>query len=299
MRSAPRSGSSRSRSSRSTTGIARGHRRPGTVPARVRRRHRPDGFRQVDHAGVHGRRRQHGTPRPHHDGRGPDRVPAQAQELHREPARGRGRHARVRPARSSTCCARTPTSSWSVRCVTSRRSRPRSPRPRPATSSSRPCTRRTRRRRSTASSTCSRRTSSSRCACSSPTTLQGVVTQQLIPTADGQGRAVACEVLVTTPAIRNLIREGKVHQIYSSMQAGGRYGMQTMDMSLAQHVEGGPDHPAARVRALPRCRGAPAPHRRGGSHRCAARWPGQPRDRLRRRRRHGMGGGGGMVMGGM
>jgi twitching motility protein PilT len=71
------------------------------------------------------------------------------------------------------------------------------------------------------------------------TTLQGVVTQQLIPTADGQGRAVACEVLVTTPAIRNLIREGKVHQIYSSMQAGGRYGMQTMDMSLAQHVKAG------------------------------------------------------------
>jgi twitching motility protein PilT len=70
-------------------------------------------------------------------------------------------------------------------------------------------------------------------------TLQGVVTQQLIPTADGQGRAVACEVLVATPAIRNLIREGKVHQIYSSMQAGGRFGMQTMDMSLAQHVKSG------------------------------------------------------------
>jgi len=71
------------------------------------------------------------------------------------------------------------------------------------------------------------------------TTLQGVVTQQLIPTSDGQGRGVACEVLVTTPAVRNLIREGKVHQIYSSMQAGGRYGMQTMDMSLAQHVKAG------------------------------------------------------------
>ncbi len=71
------------------------------------------------------------------------------------------------------------------------------------------------------------------------TTLQGVVTQQLIPTADGQGRAVACEVMVTTPGIRNLIREGKVHQIYSAMQAGGRYGMQTMDMSLAAHVKAG------------------------------------------------------------
>jgi twitching motility protein PilT len=71
------------------------------------------------------------------------------------------------------------------------------------------------------------------------TTLQGVVTQQLLQTADGKGRVVASEVLVTTPAIRNLIREGKVHQIYSAMQAGGRFGMQTMDMSIAGHVKAG------------------------------------------------------------
>jgi twitching motility protein PilT len=71
------------------------------------------------------------------------------------------------------------------------------------------------------------------------TTLQGVVTQQLIQTADGQGRVVASEVLFATPGIRNLVREGKVHQIYSAMQAGGRYGMQTMDMSLAAHVKAG------------------------------------------------------------
>ncbi|GIU87943.1 MAG: hypothetical protein KatS3mg009_2458 [Acidimicrobiia bacterium] len=66
--------------------------------------------------------------------------------------------------------------------------------------------------------------------------LQGICTQQLIPTSDGQGRAVACEVMVATPAIRNLIREGKVHQIYSMLQAGGKYGMVTMDMSLAHLV---------------------------------------------------------------
>jgi twitching motility protein PilT len=71
------------------------------------------------------------------------------------------------------------------------------------------------------------------------TTLQGVVTQQLLQTQDGLGRVVASEVLVTTPAIRNLIREGKVHQIYSAMQAGGRFGMQTMDMSIAAHVKAG------------------------------------------------------------
>jgi twitching motility protein PilT len=67
-------------------------------------------------------------------------------------------------------------------------------------------------------------------------TIQGVVTQQLLPTADGTGRVIACEVLVATPAVRNLIREGKTHMIYSAMQAGGKYGMQTMDMSLAELV---------------------------------------------------------------
>jgi twitching motility protein PilT len=64
-------------------------------------------------------------------------------------------------------------------------------------------------------------------------TLQAVITQQLVPTAQRGGRVVAAEVLIVTPAVRNLIREGKVHQIYSAMQAGGRYGMQTMDQSLA------------------------------------------------------------------
>src|SRR5919201_4778762 len=63
--------------------------------------------------------------------------------------------------------------------------------------------------------------------------LQGVVTQTLIPTADGQGRCVAAEVLVPTPGVRNLIREGKTHQIYSLIQTGGQHGMQTMDASLA------------------------------------------------------------------
>ena len=50
---------------------------------------------------------------------------------------------------------------------------------------------------------------------------------------------VAAEVMVATPAVRNLIREGKTHQIYSSMQAGGTYGMRTMDQSLAELVKTG------------------------------------------------------------
>jgi twitching motility protein PilT len=66
--------------------------------------------------------------------------------------------------------------------------------------------------------------------------LQGIVTQQLLPTADGQGRVCACEVLVPTPAVRNLIREGKTHQIYSALQTGGAHGMQTMDAALADLV---------------------------------------------------------------
>jgi twitching motility protein PilT len=66
--------------------------------------------------------------------------------------------------------------------------------------------------------------------------LQGIVTQQLLPRADGSGRICACEVLIPTAAIRNLIREGKTHQIYSVLQTGGQYGMQTMDSVLAEYV---------------------------------------------------------------
>ena len=69
--------------------------------------------------------------------------------------------------------------------------------------------------------------------------LQGIITQQLLPTADGAGRIAACEVLLATPAIRNLIREGKTHQIYSSLQTGSSVGMQTMDAALATLVRQG------------------------------------------------------------
>src|SRR4051794_27467800 len=69
--------------------------------------------------------------------------------------------------------------------------------------------------------------------------LQGVVTQTLVPTADGNGRCVAAEVLVPTPGVRNLIREGKTHQVYSLIQTGAQHGMQTMDASLAGLVRAG------------------------------------------------------------
>jgi twitching motility protein PilT len=63
--------------------------------------------------------------------------------------------------------------------------------------------------------------------------LEGVLCQQLIPKTGGQGRVMAMEIMVPNPAIRNLIREDKVHQIYSTMQTGqNKFGMQTMNQSL-------------------------------------------------------------------
>jgi twitching motility protein PilT len=70
-------------------------------------------------------------------------------------------------------------------------------------------------------------------------TLEGVVTQQLIVNADGTGRVPCSEVLMCTSAIRNLIRQSKTHQIYSLMQVGGSFGMQTMDQGLARLVKEG------------------------------------------------------------
>ena len=68
--------------------------------------------------------------------------------------------------------------------------------------------------------------------------LEGIVTQQLLA-KKASGRVMTCEVLVVTPAIRALIREDKAHQIYSSMQAGAKFGMQTMNQSLyAAYVNG-------------------------------------------------------------
>jgi twitching motility protein PilT len=62
--------------------------------------------------------------------------------------------------------------------------------------------------------------------------LEGIITQTLLPKAKGRGRALACEILVVTPAIRALIRDDKVHQIYSLMQSGKKYGMQTLNDAL-------------------------------------------------------------------
>ncbi len=67
-------------------------------------------------------------------------------------------------------------------------------------------------------------------------TLQGVVTQNLLPTADGRARVPACEIMIPDDAIRNLIRQGKIEQVYSVMQTGSQKGMQTMEQSLVDLV---------------------------------------------------------------
>ncbi len=70
--------------------------------------------------------------------------------------------------------------------------------------------------------------------------IEGIISQRLIPRSDGRGRVLATEVLVATPAIRNLIRENKIHQVYSQMQTGQLvHGMQTMNQSLADLVRRG------------------------------------------------------------
>jgi twitching motility protein PilT len=64
--------------------------------------------------------------------------------------------------------------------------------------------------------------------------LQSVITQALLPRADGKGRVIALEILLLNSAVRNLIRENKIHQIYSTMQMGQtKFGMQTFNQSLA------------------------------------------------------------------
>lgn len=68
--------------------------------------------------------------------------------------------------------------------------------------------------------------------------LNGIIAQQLVPTTDG-GRTVATEILIATPAVRNLLREGKTHQLYSIMQTGAKYGMHTMHASLKRLYDRG------------------------------------------------------------
>jgi twitching motility protein PilT len=81
--------------------------------------------------------------------------------------------------------------------------------------------------------------------------LRAVIAQTLVKTADGQGRAAAHEIMIGTPAVRNLIRENKIAQMYSTIQTGHQFGMQTLDQSLQQLVQQGKINSAeARTKAV-------------------------------------------------
>lgn len=67
--------------------------------------------------------------------------------------------------------------------------------------------------------------------------LRAVISQSLLKTKDGSGRVAAHEIMMGTPAIRNLIREGKVAQMYSAIQTGQAFGMQTLDQNLQELVK--------------------------------------------------------------
>ena len=71
------------------------------------------------------------------------------------------------------------------------------------------------------------------------TSLRGVISQQLIPRADRRGRVAALEILVNTPAVSNLIRQGKLDQLENSMQSGGQHGMRTMDSAIQELLDKG------------------------------------------------------------
>ena len=211
--------------------------------ARLRARDRPDRLGQVHLAGGDDRRDQRSARRAHHDRRGPDRVPPQPQEVHGQPARaGLGRadlRAGLKAALRqdpdvilvgemrdletiSTALTAAETGHLVFATLHTQSAPPTIDRiidVFPAHQQAQ-----VRVQLSVA--------------------LQGVMTQQLLPTADGSSRVVACEVLVPTPAVRNLIREGKTHQIPSAMQTGSNVGMQTMDAALAGARALGQDHPA-------------------------------------------------------
>jgi twitching motility protein PilT len=70
-------------------------------------------------------------------------------------------------------------------------------------------------------------------------TIQGIVTQTLVPTLDGSARVAACEILLPDDAVRNLIRQAKVEQMYSVMQTGSNKGMQTLEQALVDLVSRG------------------------------------------------------------
>ena len=198
----------------------------------------PTGSGQVHHAGVADRPGQPQPRGPHHDGRGPDRVPAQPQEVGRQPARGRHRHLAFAAAlkhvlrqdpdvilvgemRDLETIQIALTAAETGHLVFGTLHTQDAPQTVDRIIDVFPPHQQEQIRVMLAGA------------------LQGVVCQTLLKTADGKGRVAATEVMVATSGVRNLIREGKTHQIYSAIQAGAQHGMVAMDQSLATLVKKG------------------------------------------------------------
>jgi twitching motility protein PilT len=213
---------------------AAGRRRSLEEAARSHPRHGAHGLGQVDDAGVDHRQDQHRASRAHHDDRGPDRVPAPAQELPGEPARGRRRHEVVQD-RAQVHLRQDP----DVVLVGEMRDL--------ETIEAALVIAETGHIAFATLHTNSAVQTINRIVDVFPPyqqpqvraqlsfVLEGIMSQSLLPKASGNGRVLALEIMIPNPAIRNLIREDKVHQIYSSMQVGqSKFGMQTFNQALGQ-----------------------------------------------------------------
>jgi twitching motility protein PilT len=198
---------------------------------------RPHRLGQVDDAGVDDRQDQHRAPRAHPHGRGSDRVPPPAQELHRQPARG-GRGHRLLQEGLKYVLRQDPDviligEMRDLETIEAALVIAETGHLVFATLHTNSCVQ-----------TINRILDvfppyqQPQVRAQLSMVLEGVLSQTLIPKASGSGRVLAMEVMVPNMAIRNLIREDKVHQIYGQMQIGqSKFGMQTMNQALAQLVQ--------------------------------------------------------------
>ncbi len=209
---------------------------------------RTDRFGKVDEHGNAGRRDQQDQAVPHHHDRRSDRVLARESRRGRTSTRSRHRRSLLRRGHCALRSEKTPTSCSSARCATPRASRSRSRWRRPGTSCSRRCTRTTRRRRSTASSTCSRPSGRVRSGLQLASTLTAVVAQRLRAACRRWARRRVRSVCLARTAVSNLIREGKTNQLRNAMQIALRDGHKTLEMSLNELVAVGRHHAGDRSR---------------------------------------------------
>ena len=215
---------------------AAGLRRARAQAARHGAGHRPDRLGQVDHAGGDGQPPERERVRPHPHGRGPDRVRARIEEVPDQPARGRAAHA-VSFANALRSALREDPD-----CILVGEMRDLETIRLALTAAETGHLVFGTLHTSSAAKTVDRivdvfpAAEKEMVRAMLSESLIGVISQTLCKTKDGAGRVAAHEIMLGTPAIRNLIRENKVAQMYSSIQTGNNMGMQTLDQNLADLV---------------------------------------------------------------